>query len=109
MLKGFEAASGMGWIFQYALVNKDRSLDLREIRLIQEERIKLPLETVKGVAEVATVGGLKKQYQLKIYPQLLSATGVSLKDLVSKLKTINDRSEERRVRKECRSRLSTYH
>jgi Cu(I)/Ag(I) efflux system membrane protein CusA/SilA len=83
-------ASGMGWIFQYALVNQDSSMDLREIRLIQEERIKRPLETVKGVAEVATVGGLKKQYQLKIYPQLLSATGISLKDLVNKLETILD-------------------
>ena len=83
-------ASGMGWIFQYALVNQDSSMDLREIRLIQEERIKHPLETVKGVAEVATVGGLIKQYQLKIYPQLLSATGISLKDLVNKLETILD-------------------
>ena len=83
-------ASGMGWIFQYALVNKDSSLDLREIRLIQEERIKLPLETVNGVAEVATVGGLEKQYQLKIYPQLLSEMGISLKDLVLKLETILD-------------------
>jgi len=81
-------ASGMGWIFQYALVNQDSSLDLREIRLIQEERIKLPLEAVKGVAEVATVGGLEKQYQLKVYPQLLSEAGVMLKDLVIKLETL---------------------
>ncbi len=83
-------AGGMGWVYQYALLNEDSSLDLRETRLIQEERIKLPLETVKGVAEVATVGGLKKQYQLKIYPQLLSESGISLKDLVGKLETILD-------------------
>lgn len=83
-------ASSMGWIFQYSLVNKDKSLDLREIRLIQEERIKLPLETIQGVAEVATVGGLEKQYQLKIYPQLLAEFGISLKSFILKIKATFD-------------------
>ncbi|KMP10738.1 hypothetical protein UZ36_06745 [Candidatus Nitromaritima sp. SCGC AAA799-C22] len=83
-------ASSMGWIYQYALVDDDNSYDLRELRLIQEERIKFALETVEGVAEVATVGGLEKQYQLKVYPPLLAESGISLKKLVSAMKSTSD-------------------
>jgi len=82
-------ASAMGWAYQYVLLDSDNSHDLREIRRIQEERVKTVLESVEGVAEVATVGGLEKQYQLKIYPPLLAETGVSLKELVSALKSIS--------------------
>jgi len=80
-------ASTMGWIYQYALVDKDNAHDLRELRLLQENRLKTSLESVPGVAEVATVGGLEKQYQLKIYPQLLAKLNISLKQLVDALKT----------------------
>ncbi|VAX18959.1 Cobalt-zinc-cadmium resistance protein CzcA; Cation efflux system protein CusA, partial [hydrothermal vent metagenome] len=83
-------ASAMGWAYQYVLVDSDNSHDLREIHRIQQERVKTTLESVEGVAEVATVGGLTKQYQLKIYPPLLAQTGVSLKQLVSALKSIFD-------------------
>jgi len=83
-------ASAMGWAYQYVLVDSDNSHDLREIRRIQQERVKTALESVEGVAEVATVGGLEKQYQLKIYPPLLAETGVSLKELVLALKSIFD-------------------
>ncbi len=80
-------ASTMGWIYQYAIVDNDNAHDLRELRLLQEERLKTALESVQGVAEVATVGGLEKQYQLKIYPQLLAELNISLKELVNALKT----------------------
>ncbi len=83
-------ASAMGWVYQYVLLDSDNSHDLREIRRIQEELIKPTLESVEGVAEVATIGGLEKQYQLKIYPPLLAETGVSLKELVSALESIFD-------------------
>jgi Cu(I)/Ag(I) efflux system membrane protein CusA/SilA len=68
-------ASSMGWIYQYALVDREKLHDLRELRLLNETQIKPALETVPGIAEVASVGGLEKQYQVKIFPPLLTQTG----------------------------------
>src|SRR5215510_6495969 len=56
-------ASSIGWIYQYALLDRQGGHDLRELRLINESQIKPALQTVPGVAEVASVGGLEKQYQ----------------------------------------------
>jgi Cu(I)/Ag(I) efflux system membrane protein CusA/SilA len=75
-------ASSMGWIFQYALVDREGSHDLRELRILNESQLKPVLQTVPGVAEVASVGGLEKQYQLKIFPPLLAKAGVPLKQLI---------------------------
>ena len=61
-------ASSMGWIYQYALVDNEETHDLRELRLLNESQIKPALQTVPGVAELASVGGLEEQYQIKIYP-----------------------------------------
>src|SRR6187401_1356735 len=61
-------ASSMGWIYQYALVDQEGLQDLRDLRLINEGQIKPALQTVPGVAEGASVGGLEKQYQRKIFP-----------------------------------------
>src|SRR5713226_9758614 len=76
-------ASSVGWIYQYALVDRQGNHDLRELRLINESQIKSALQTVPGVAEVASVGGLEKQYQLKIFPPLLAKAGVSLRQVIS--------------------------
>ena len=65
-------ASSMGWIYQYALVDREGTHDLRELRLLNESQIKPALQTVPGVAEVASVGGLEKQYQVKLFPPLLA-------------------------------------
>jgi copper/silver efflux system protein len=75
-------ASSMGWIYQYALVDRQSTHDLRELRLINESQIKPALQTVPGVAEVASVGGLEKQYQLKIFPPLLAKAGISLRQVI---------------------------
>jgi copper/silver efflux system protein len=75
-------ASSMGWIFQYALVDRQRNRDLRELRLLNESQIKPVLQTAAGVAEVASVGGLEKQYQVKLFPPLLGQRGISLKDVI---------------------------
>ncbi|PYR84212.1 MAG: hypothetical protein DMG19_17265, partial [Acidobacteria bacterium] len=61
-------ASSIGWIYQYAIVDRESSHDIRELRLMNESQIKPALQSVPGVAEVASVGGLEKQYQLKIFP-----------------------------------------
>jgi len=64
-------ASSMGWIYEYALVDREGTRDPRDLRILHENQIKPALQTVPGVAEVASVGGLEKQYQLKIFPPLL--------------------------------------
>src|SRR5689334_16531393 len=78
-------ASSMGWVFQYALVDREGTRDLRELRLLNESQVKPALQGVGGVAEVASVGGLEKQYQVKLFPPLLAATGVSLRNVVDAL------------------------
>lgn len=79
-------AGSMGWIFQYALVDKQQTRDLRELRLINENQIKPVLQSVAGIAEVASVGGLEKQYQFKIFPPLLASAGLTLPQVVDSLR-----------------------
>jgi Cu(I)/Ag(I) efflux system membrane protein CusA/SilA len=76
-------ASSMGWIYQYAIVDREQTRDLRELRLLNESQIKPALQGVTGVAEVASVGGLEKQYQVKLFPPLMAHSGVSLRQLVT--------------------------
>ncbi|HVJ29539.1 MAG TPA: efflux RND transporter permease subunit, partial [Gammaproteobacteria bacterium] len=78
-------ASSMGWIYQYALVDQERTRDLRELRAINESRIKPALEKLSGIAEVASIGGLERQIQLKVFPPLLASNGLSLRSVVTSL------------------------
>ncbi len=61
-------ASGVGWVFQYALVDRSGATDLSELRALQDWFLKLELQAVPGVAEVATVGGMERQYQAIVDP-----------------------------------------
>src|SRR5215510_8193018 len=81
-------ASSIGWIYQYAIVDRESSHDIRELRLVNESQIKPALQTVPGVAEVASVGGLEKQYQVKLFPPLLAASGVTLRQVLDSLETV---------------------
>ena len=65
-------ATGVGWIFQYALVDKTNQYDLAKLRSLQDWFLKYELKTVPGVAEVATVGGMVKQYQVILDPEKLA-------------------------------------
>ena len=78
-------ASSMGWIYQYALVDRERTRDLRELRLLNESQITPLLQSASGVAEVASVGGLEKQYQVKLFPPLLGERGISLTQVLGAL------------------------
>src|SRR6478752_905769 len=80
-------ASGIGWIYEYALIHNEQLRDPRELRLLNDNQIKPALQTVPGIAEVASVGGLEKQYQLKVFPPLLADAGLSLKQLVDALQS----------------------
>src|SRR5215831_18224522 len=81
-------ASSMGWIYQYALVDRQSTHDLRELRLINESQIKPALQAVPGVAEVASVGGLEKQFQLKIFPPLLAKAGIPLRQVIEAVQNV---------------------
>ncbi len=81
-------ASSMGWIYQYALVDKEGAHDLRDLRLVNENQIKPALQTVPGIAEVASVGGLEKQYQIKIFPPLLAKAGIPLRQVIAAVQDV---------------------
>ena len=76
-------ASSMGWIYQYALVDREGTHDLRELRLINQSQIEPALEATPGIADVASVGGLEKQYQVKLFPPLLGERGISLRQVLA--------------------------
>ena len=76
-------ASSMGWIFQYAVIDRTGATDPRDLRLLHESVIKPALQQAPGVAEVASVGGLEKQFQLKLFPPLLAERGISLREVLS--------------------------
>jgi copper/silver efflux system protein len=79
-------ASSMGWIYQYALVDREGTRDLRELRAINEGRVKPALEALPGIAEVASVGGLERQIQLKVFPPLLAEAGLTLRPVITALR-----------------------
>jgi Cu(I)/Ag(I) efflux system membrane protein CusA/SilA len=71
-------ATGVGWVFEYALVDRTGRNDLAQLRSIQDWFLKYELQTVPGVAEVATIGGMVRQYQVVIDPDKLRAYGFSI-------------------------------
>jgi Cu(I)/Ag(I) efflux system membrane protein CusA/SilA len=71
-------ATGVGWIYEYALVDRSGKNDLAKLRSIQDWYLRYPLQTVPGVAEVASVGGFVKQYQVEVDPNVLLAYGIPL-------------------------------
>jgi len=71
-------ATGVGWIYEYALVDRTGQNDLSQLRSLQDWFLKYELQTVPGVAEVATIGGMVRQYQVVIDPDKLRAFGMSL-------------------------------
>ncbi len=74
-------ATGIGWIYEYALVDRSGRHDLAELRSIQDFSLRYALESVPGVAQVASVGGFEKQYQVQLDPDRLRAFGLSVADV----------------------------
>ena len=74
-------ATGVGWVYQYALIDKTRKHDISQLRALQDWFLKYELQTVPGVAEVATIGGMVKQYQVVVDPDRLRAYGIPLNKL----------------------------
>ena len=71
-------ATGVGWVYEYALVDRSGRHDLAELRSLQDWYLRYELQTVPGVAEVASVGGHVRQYQVEVDPNQLAAYGLSI-------------------------------
>jgi len=71
-------ATGVGWVYEYALTDASGQHDLSQLRSLQDWFLKFELQTVPGVAEVATIGGMVRQYQVVVDPDRLSAFGLTL-------------------------------
>ena len=85
-------ATGVGWVYEYALVDRTGKLDLAQLRTLQDWFLKFELQTVPGVAEVATVGGMVKQYQVVADPDRLHAFGLTVGDIRNAIQTNNQES-----------------
>src|SRR5260370_12348311 len=82
-------ATGVGWVFEYAVVEKTGKHSLADLRSFQDWHLRYALESVKGVSEVAPVGGFVRQYQIDLDPNKLVAYGLPLSDVVSKIRMSN--------------------
>lgn len=82
-------ASGVGWIYQYALKDTMGRLDLAELRTLQDFTIRPALQAVTGVAEVASLGGFQRQYQIVIDPDRLVGFGVTYSDITRSVRDAN--------------------
>ncbi len=82
-------ATGIGWAFQYALVDKTGKTSIDELRTFQDFSLRYALGSVPGVAEVASVGGYQKQYQVTVDPNRMRAYGVSLEEVVRAIRDSN--------------------
>jgi Cu(I)/Ag(I) efflux system membrane protein CusA/SilA len=82
-------ATGVGWVYEYALVDETGKQSLADLRSFQDWNLRYALESVKGVAEVAAVGGFVKQYQIDLDPNALVAYKIPLSDIVARVKQSN--------------------
>ena len=82
-------ATGVGWVYEYALVDTSGQNDLAQLRSLQDWYLRYPLQTVDGVAEVASVGGYVKQYQVEVDPNALQRYNISLNMIKTAIKMSN--------------------
>ncbi len=88
-------ATGLGWVYQYVVKDETGKADLEKLRALQDFTIKYQLLSVPGVAEVASVGGFQKQYQIALDPVRLRAAGISLATVVDKVRGSNSQAGAR--------------
>ncbi len=82
-------ATGVGWVYEYALIDKTGKHDLSQLRSLQDWYLRYPLQTVDGVAEVASVGGYVKQYQVEVDPNALLRYNIPLNKIKMAIKMSN--------------------
>jgi Cu(I)/Ag(I) efflux system membrane protein CusA/SilA len=82
-------ATGVGWVYQYALVDESGAHDLAQLRSLQDWSLRYQLESVPGVAEVSAVGGFVKQYQIEVDPNTLAAYRLPIKTIIEAVRNSN--------------------
>jgi len=82
-------ATGVGWVYEYALVDRTGKHDLAQLRSLQDWYLRYPLQTVQGVAEVASIGGYVKQYQVEVDPNALLRYDIPLNKVKMAIKMSN--------------------
>ena len=82
-------ATGVGWVYQYALVDKSGRHSLQELKSYQDWNLKFVLQSLPGVAEVSTVGGESKEYQIEVNPAALAAYDIPFADVVKAVRESN--------------------
>ena len=80
-------ATGAGWIYEYAVVDHTHKYSLADLRALQDWHLRYQLETVPGVAEVASIGGFVRQYQVQLDPNKLLAYGIPLSTVIDRVKS----------------------
>src|SRR5438045_5108556 len=80
-------ATGAGWVYEYALVDHSHKYSLADLRSLQDWHLRYELETVPGVAEVASIGGFVRQYQVQLDPNNLLAYGIPLSTVIDRVNT----------------------
>ncbi len=83
-------ATGAGWVYEYLLIDRGHNLNLADLRSLQDWQVRYALETVPGVAEVATIGGFVRQYQVKLDPNRLLALHISLQTVIDRIRAGNN-------------------
>lgn len=82
-------ATGLGWVFQYALVDTTQRWSLGDLRTFQDWYLRYALQAVSGVSEVASVGGFEREYQVIVDPTTLATYGLTVKDLMKAIRMAN--------------------
>ncbi|MDD5201100.1 MAG: CusA/CzcA family heavy metal efflux RND transporter [Terrimicrobiaceae bacterium] len=82
-------ATGVGWIYEYALADESGKHSLAELRSLQDWSLRYALGSVKGVAEIAPIGGFIKQYQVDLDPNKLAAYGIPLREVIEAVRSSN--------------------
>jgi Cu(I)/Ag(I) efflux system membrane protein CusA/SilA len=83
-------ATGAGWVYEYVLLDKQHNLSLADLRTLQDWYVRYQLESVPGVAEVATIGGFVRQYQVKLDPNRLLALNIPVKRVIDRIRDSNN-------------------
>jgi copper/silver efflux system protein len=82
-------ATGVGWVYQYALIDRTGQHDLSQLRSIQDWLLRFELKSVPGVAEVASIGGMVRQYQIVLDPERMAAYGISQQRIAEAVRAAN--------------------
>jgi len=90
-------ATGVGWVYQYALVDTSGQHNLADLRSFQDWNLRYALQSVPGVAEVAGIGGFQKQYQVTINPDRLQSYGISLREVTDAIRRSNNEAGGRLI------------